>query len=64
MTEREKKVIEHLVEAHKAFVELDEHERQHPADLPEWVRTMHDLQRMVMSRAAVRESPDIFPIKR
>jgi hypothetical protein len=57
MTEAEKKVLNKLVEAHNAFIELAEY---HPSDITEWVHGMHALQNIVMSREAVRNDPVYF----
>ena len=54
MTNEEFEVLNKLVEAHSEFVKLP---RQHPNDLIEWVSKLHDLQRIIMARKAVREVP-------
>lgn len=56
-TDNEKAVLEHLVKAHNEFVKL---KVQHPNDVEEWCDKLHDLQRIIMSRIAVRAYPDYF----
>lgn len=36
---------------------------QHPLDLPETVRDIHDLQNRIMARVAVRAHPRLFPFR-
>jgi hypothetical protein len=57
MKEEETAVLRKLVEAHDLFKKLP---TQHPNDIDEWVDKLHDLQRMVMQRAAVRMHPELF----
>lgn len=52
MTEQEKEIIEKLCEAHNIFCKLP---IQHLDDASEWTRNIHNLQRIIMSRMAVRE---------
>ena len=57
MTELEIQTLMKLVEAHNLFLQLPV---QHPDDLPDWTKAIHDLQRIVASREAVRNNPEIF----
>lgn len=57
MTNEEKEVMHKLVEAHNLFVKLP---IQHPDDIYEWVDCLHNMQRILMARDAVRLNPDLF----
>ncbi len=57
LIDAEWRVLNLLVEATRAFMSLPEH---HPSDKQEWAFEVHHLQQRVMSRAAVREYPDVF----
>ncbi len=57
MTDKEKNVMNKLVEAHNIFVTMPV---QHPEDAQEWVSKLHDLQRIIMARVAVRTNPEHF----
>ena len=57
LTDREKKIIGHLVDAHADFVKLPQ---QHPDDSSEWVMHIHALQRIIMSRPTVRDHKEMF----
>lgn len=57
MTEEEKIVIAHLVGAWNSFRQLPV---QHPSDTSEFLQHMHELQRIIMTREAVRNNPDLF----
>lgn len=57
MNELETQTLMKLVEAHNLFLQLPV---QHPDDLPEWIRAIHELQRIVASREAVRNNTDVF----
>lgn len=59
MEEKEKDVLNKLVEAHQAFCELNEN-AYHKDEIFEWCSKLHDLQRIVMSRVAVRSNPEYF----
>jgi hypothetical protein len=50
-------VIDALVTAHNLFLELPQ---QHPMDQSEWTAKLHDLQRIIMSREAVRNHKEIY----
>lgn len=55
--EREFECIDYLTKAHNIFITLP---TQHPSDLPEWIIKMHDLQRILMAREAVRQDPEKY----
>lgn len=55
--EKEFECMNYLVKAHNIFITLS---TQHPDDLTEWVSKMHDLQRIIMAREAVRQDPDKY----
>jgi hypothetical protein len=57
MTQQEFEVMNKLVEAHNLFVALPV---QHPDDNHEWRTKIHDLQRILMARDAVRNHPFQF----
>jgi hypothetical protein len=57
MTPAELAVLDCLLAAHNQFIALP---IQHPDDHDEWSGSMHELQRIVMAREAVRSHPDIF----
>jgi len=57
MTEAEKKILDKLTEAHNEFLLLPV---QHPSDIQEWVCRLHELQRMIMCREAVRNNPEYY----
>jgi hypothetical protein len=57
MTAAELNIVVKLVEAHRMFIALPV---QHPNDREEWCEKLHELQRMVMSRDAVRNHPKYF----
>lgn len=57
MTDEEKEIMAKIVEAHNLYIKLP---FQHPDDIPEWVSKIHDLQRIIMSRVAVRSEPILF----
>lgn len=57
MTDQEKEVIDHLVNAHNAYLKLP---IQHNEDIREWVPKLHDLQRIIMAREAVRNDRDFI----
>jgi hypothetical protein len=57
MNEAERVVLQKLLEAHIAFTNLS---KQHPMDESEWVHSFHNLQRIIMSREAVRNNKDLF----
>lgn len=57
MTAAELSIIDKLVDAHRIFTSLPV---QHPRDKEEWCEKLHDLQRMVMARDAVRTHSGYF----
>lgn len=57
MTEEERTVLDCLARAHNLFVKLP---TQHPHDICEWVDKLHDLQRIIMAREAVRNDSEYF----
>ena len=57
MTVAEIKIINLLAEAYNMHTKLDV---QHTDDQKEFASKIHDLQRIVMSREAVRTHPDLF----
>jgi len=56
-TDKEQKIMDLLVEAHKNFIELD---RTHPMEIPEWVRNFHKLQDLLGARVLRRDYPETF----
>lgn len=58
--EIEDQIENHLVEAHNLYIKLSV---QHSSDLPEWVCSLHELQKLLMIRKARRDYPDRYPIK-
>jgi hypothetical protein len=59
-TEKEKQIIEKLVDVHNLYCEL---ESQHPSDITEWVGSLHQMQQLMGMRILRREHPEIFPTK-
>lgn len=57
-TEREQEIMNKIVEAHNMYVNLY---HTHPSDLPEWVNSIHDLQKILGMRVLRRELPETFP---
>lgn len=57
MKPNEMKVMDLLNQTHQAFLDLP---IQHPDDQKEWCACVHELQRMLMARVAVRDHPDKF----
>jgi hypothetical protein len=55
LTEGELAVLDHIGDAYRAFLELEEY---HPHDLPEFVFHVHALGRIVLARSAVRAHPE------
>lgn len=58
-TEKEKEIMNKITEIHNSYIEL---ESQHPSDLPEWIDSIHNLQKIMGMRILRREHTDIFPI--
>ncbi len=60
MNEQEKKVIKASAELWNAFLKLDQY---HPDDIKDVRFHIHAIQRIVMSREAVRNNTKLFRIK-
>lgn len=56
-TEKELEIINKIVEIHSLYILL---EKMHPSDLPEWVNSIHNLQKIMGMRILRREFPEIF----
>jgi len=56
-TDKEKKVMDLLVEAHNKFLEL---EPTHPTEITEWVSNFHKLQDLLGARVLRRDYPETF----
>ncbi|MEY3811676.1 MAG: hypothetical protein RIT11_777 [Pseudomonadota bacterium] len=56
-TEQEQKIMDKIVEVHNMYIEL---EKTHPSDLPEWVNSIHNLQKIMGMRILRRELPETF----
>jgi hypothetical protein len=56
-TEKELEIINKIVEIHGLYISL---EKMHPSDLPEWVNSIHNLQKIMGMRILRREFPEIF----
>lgn len=54
---KEKAIMEKLVDAHNLFATL---EPQHPNDITDWVNAIHSLQRILITRCAMRKYPETF----
>ena len=52
LTDDERKVLELLLDAHIAYLKLTV---QHPMHTQEWAMSLHQLQRLVMSRPVARQ---------
>lgn len=59
MTDTENKIMDHLADAWNLFITLP---TQHPDDVNEFRTKLHDLQRSVMAREAVRTYPEKFAV--
>ncbi len=59
MTEDEKAIIFKLADAHDLYCKLPV---QHLDDSTDWCRKIHDLQRMILARMAVRHSSEMVNI--
>jgi len=57
MKPEEKEVLNKLAEAFNMFSNLP---IQHPMDIQEFCSKIHDLQRIVMAREAIRNDPSYF----
>lgn len=57
-TEQEQDIMNKIIDIHNMYVEL---EKSHPSDLPEWVNSIHDLQKLLAMRILRRELPETFP---
>lgn len=56
-TKKELKIMTKLNECHCLYLEL---EKQHPSDLPDWINSFHDLQKVMAIRILRREHPELF----
>ena len=56
-TEQEHKIMDKIIEIHNMYVKL---EQTHPSDLPEWIESVHNLQKIMGMRILRRELPDTF----
>lgn len=54
----EQDIIDNIIKIHNMYINLDV---SHPSDLPEWVTSIHNLQKIMGMRILRREYPDIFP---
>lgn len=61
MNDEEKKVITASAELWNAFLKL---EKYHPDDVHDILFHIHAIQNIVMSREAVRNNPELFPIRK
>lgn len=57
LTEQEREVCDYLVGAWNAFVHL---ESTHPSDTPDFIRAIHECQRIMSARQARRFDPDTW----
>ncbi len=57
ITEKEKIVLQHLVDAHNEYIKL---EQQHPNDIYDWVNSLHRLQDLIAIRVARKAEPTVF----
>ena len=51
-TEKEQEILDSLAKIHKSFVSLS---RVHKDELNDWVRVLHDLQRIVLVRDSLKK---------
>lgn len=56
-TQEEDKIMNHLVQAHNAFLDIDE---MHPSDITEWTNAIHQLQKIMGMRVLRRNYPGYF----
>ena len=56
-TEKEKKIMDLLVEANNNFIEL---KRTHPMEITGWVSNFHKLQDLLGARVLRRDYPETF----
>lgn len=61
MNEEEKKAIAASAELWNAFMKL---EKYHPDDVQDVRFHIHAIQTIIMSREAVRNNPELFPIRK
>ena len=59
-TKEEQQVMDNIIAAHDLFASL---EPTHPNDISEWVKAIHDLQKILGMRILRREHSEIFPVK-
>lgn len=57
-TEKENDILNHLVEAHNLFIELEE---THPTESMEWATAIHGAQNVLSNRILRRIFPKIYP---
>jgi acyl-CoA reductase-like NAD-dependent aldehyde dehydrogenase len=60
-TEKEQKVMDALVSAHNAFSDL---EKQHPDEVAEFTKAIHDAQNILGWRILRRDYPETFPVRK
>ena len=58
--ERELKLMNGLADIHNEYLELEKNNPQHHSDLLDWVKAIHDLQRIIATRITRIEHPEIF----
>lgn len=56
-TREEEDIMNKIVDIHNMYVEL---EKTHPSDLPDWVNSIHNLQKILGIRILRRELPNTF----
>jgi|AntRauMFilla1563_2_1112583.scaffolds.fasta_scaffold00362_5 hypothetical protein len=56
-TDKERKIMDLLVEAHNEFTLLD---KTHTSEISEWLINFHNLQRILSSRVLRRDYPETF----
>lgn len=56
-TQQEENVMQLIITAHKEFLKLEE---GHPNEMQEWVKGIHELQNVLISRMARRMYPNYF----
>ncbi|WP_299087775.1 hypothetical protein [uncultured Bacteroides sp.] len=61
MNEEEKNAISASAELWNAFMKLEQY---HPDDIKNVLFHIHAIQSIIMSREAVRNNPELFPIRK
>ena len=56
----EKKLLDAIIGVHHTFIDMP---RIHPSELADWVNAIHNLQRIIATRIASIEHPEIFYIE-